>query len=175
MCHKPWIVCLIYKHTHSAHLYRCTLHLINLIKLYVLYILLHPPSYYCHIDTNTLSMYIVRMLVVRYNTQLITRYAHHVCQTCWGGQTSVAGVWSSNIILIYCNVFFLYRKNLFMKEKLNKKEQHKLYTLFTIYRSNIVGKTNQFKHNSLFINLFCLQYYLSQWSWPKIDTLLLRI
>ena len=70
---------------------------------------------------------------------------------------------------------FLYRKNLFMKEKLNKKEQHKLYTLFTIYRSNIVGKTNQFKHNSLFINLFCLQYYLSQWSWPKIDTLLLRI
>ena len=70
---------------------------------------------------------------------------------------------------------FLYRKNLFMKEKLNKKEQHKLYTLFTIYRSNIVGKTNQFKHNSLFINLFCLQYYLSQWSWSKIDTLLLRI
>ena len=62
-----------------------------------------------------------------------------------------------------------------MKEKLNKKEQHKLYTLFTIYRSNTVGKTNQFKHNSLFINLFCLQYYLSQWSWPKIDTLLLRI
>ena len=43
-----------------------------------------------------------------------------------------------------------------MKEKLNKKEQHKLYTLFTIYTSNIVGKTNQFKHNSLFINLFCL-------------------
>ena len=37
-----------------------------------------------------------------------------------------------------------------MKEKLNKK-QHKLCTLFTIYRSNIVGKTNQFKHNSLFI------------------------
>ena len=74
-----------------------------------------------------------------------------------------------------CIGFFLYRKNLFMKEKLNKKEQHKLYTLFTIYRSNIVGKTNQFKHNSLFINLFCLQYYLSQWSWPKIDTLLLRI
>ena len=64
----------------------------------------------------------------------------------------------------------LYRKNLFMKEKLDKKEQHNLYTLFTIYRSNIVGKTNQFKHNSLFINLFCLQYYLSQWSWPKIDT-----
>ena len=62
-----------------------------------------------------------------------------------------------------------------MKEKLNKKEQHKLYTLFTIYRSNNVRKTNQFKHNSLFINLFCLQYYLSQWSWPKIDTLLLRI
>ena len=58
-----------------------------------------------------------------------------------------------------------------MKEKLNKKEQHNLYTLFTIYRSNIVGKTNQFKHNSLFMNLFCLQYYLSQWSWPKIDTL----
>ena len=29
-----------------------------------------------------------------------------------------------------------------MKEKLNKKEQHNLYTLFTIYRSNIVGKTN---------------------------------
>ena len=27
-----------------------------------------------------------------------------------------------------------------MKEKLNKKEQHNLYTLFTIYRSNIVGK-----------------------------------
>ena len=62
-----------------------------------------------------------------------------------------------------------------MKEKLNKKEQHKLYTLFTTYRSNIVGKTNQFKHNSLFIHLFCLQYYLSQWSWPNIDTLLLRI
>ena len=63
--------------------------------------------------------------------------------------------------------FFLYRKNLFMKEKLNKKEQHNLYTLFTIYRSNIVGKTNQFKHNSLFINLFCLQYYLSQWSYGQ--------
>ena len=46
-----------------------------------------------------------------------------------------------------------------MKEKLNKKEQHKLYTLFTIYRSNIVGKTNQFKHNSLFINLLLLYYF----------------
>ena len=55
------------------------------------------------------------------------------------------------------NYLHLYRKNLFMKEKLNKKEQHNLYTLFTIYRSNIVGKTNQFKHNSLFINLFYLQ------------------
>ena len=31
-----------------------------------------------------------------------------------------------------------------MKEKLNKKEPHKLYTLFTLYTSNIVGKTNQF-------------------------------
>ena len=41
-----------------------------------------------------------------------------------------------------------------MKEKLNKKEQYKLYTLYTIYRSNIVGKTNQLKHNSLFIHLF---------------------
>ena len=68
--------------------------------------------------------------------------------------------------------FFLYRKNLLMKEKLSKKEQHKLYTLFTIYTSNIVGTTNQFSHNSLFMNLFCLQYHLSQWSWPKIDTLL---
>ena len=58
------------------------------------------------------------------------------------------------------------------KKNSTKKEQHNLYTLFTIYRSNIVGKTNQFKHISLFINLFCLQYYLSQWSWPKIDTLL---
>ena len=29
-----------------------------------------------------------------------------------------------------------------MKDKLNKKEDHKLYTLFTIYTSNIVGKTN---------------------------------
>ena len=27
-----------------------------------------------------------------------------------------------------------------MIEKLNKKEQHNLYTQFTIYRSNIVGK-----------------------------------
>ena len=61
----------------------------------------------------------------------------------------------------YYKYIFLYRKNLFTKEKLNKKEQHNLYTLFTIYRSNIVGKTNQFKHNSLFINLFCLQYYSS--------------
>ena len=43
--------------------------------------------------------------------------------------------------------FFLYRKNLFMKEKLDKKEQHKLYTLFTIYRSNIAGKTSQFINN----------------------------
>ena len=34
----------------------------------------------------------------------------------------------------------MYWKNLFMKEKLNKKEQHKLYTLFTTYRSNIVEK-----------------------------------
>ena len=31
-------------------------------------------------------------------------------------------------------VYFLYRKNLFTKEKLNKKEQHKLYILLTIYR-----------------------------------------
>ena len=38
-----------------------------------------------------------------------------------------------------------------MEEKLNKKEQYQLYTLFTIYRSDIVGKTNQFKHNSLII------------------------
>ena len=29
-----------------------------------------------------------------------------------------------------------------MKEKLNKKEQHKLSALFTIYTRNIVGKTN---------------------------------
>ena len=34
--------------------------------------------------------------------------------------------------------FFFHRKNLFMKEKLNKKK-HKLYTLFTIYTSDIVG------------------------------------
>ena len=33
---------------------------------------------------------------------------------------------------------FFHRKNLFMKEKLNKKK-HKLYTLFTIYTSDIVG------------------------------------
>ena len=44
-----------------------------------------------------------------------------------------------------------------MKEKLNKKEQHNLYTLFTIYRSNTVGKTNQFKHNSLlsYLLIYC--------------------
>ena len=40
---------------------------------------------------------------------------------------------------MYALYSFLYRKNLFMKKKLHKKEQHKLYTLFTIYRSNIVG------------------------------------
>ena len=57
-----------------------------------------------------------------------------------------------------------------MNEKLYKKEQHKLYTLFTIYASNIAEKTNQFKYNSLFMYLFCLQYQLSLW--PKIDTLL---
>ena len=34
-------------------------------------------------------------------------------------------------------IFFFHRKNLFMKEKLNKKK-HKLYTLFTIYTSDIV-------------------------------------
>ena len=55
-----------------------------------------------------------------------------------------------------------------MNVKLNRKEQHKLYTLFTIFTSNIVGKTNQFNRNSL----FCLQYHLSQWPWLKIDTLL---
>ena len=49
------------------------------------------------------------------------------------------------LTLLWC---FLYRENLFMKEKLNKIEQQKLYILFTIYRSNIVGKTNEFKHNS---------------------------
>ena len=76
---------------------------------------------------------------------------------------------NERIVFVYMFLFFLYRKNLFMKEKLNKKEQLKLYTLSTICRSNIVEKTNQFKHNNLFINLFCLQYYLSQWSWPKID------
>ena len=27
-----------------------------------------------------------------------------------------------------------------MKEKLNKKEQHKLYTLFTIYRNKLLEK-----------------------------------
>ena len=59
-----------------------------------------------------------------------------------------------------------------MKEKLNKKEQHKLYTLFTIYRSNIVGKTNQFKHNSLFINLFCLpvNYYTDKFAPPTVTS-----
>ena len=88
---------------------------------------------------------------------------------------------SDNPLSFTCNLnnsiskLFLHRKNLFMKKKLNKKEQHNLYTLFTIYKNNIVGKTNQFKHNSLFINLFCLQCYLTQWPWPKIDTLLLRI
>ena len=36
--------------------------------------------------------------------------------------------------------YFLNRKNLFMKEKLNKKgKEHKLYTLFTIYTSDIFG------------------------------------
>ena len=73
------------------------------------------------------------------------------------------------------NYVLLYKKILFMEEKHNKKKQHKLYTLFTRYTSNIVGKTNQFKHNILFINLFCFQYHLSQWSWSKMDTLLLRI
>ena len=59
-----------------------------------------------------------------------------------------------------------------MKEKLNKKEQHKLYALFTIYRSNIVGKTNQFKHNSLFINLFCLSvnYYIDKFAPPTVTS-----
>ena len=77
----------------------------------------------------------------------------------WGTPTRLPG----NATPSSPDVSLLYRKNLFMKEKLNKKEQHTLYTLFTIYRSNIVGKTNQFKHNSLFINLFCLQDHLSQW------------
>ena len=62
-------------------------------------------------------------------------------------------------------------KEKFMKEKFNKKVQHQLYTLVTIYTSNEVEKTNQFKHNSLFINIFFLQYHLSQCSWPKINTL----
>ena len=84
---------------------RCTLHLINLITLYVLYILLHPTSYYCHINTNTLSMYIVRMLVVRYNTQHITRYAYHVCQTCRGGQTSVACIYKKTKNITPCKSF----------------------------------------------------------------------
>ena len=52
-----------------------------------------------------------------------------------------------------------------MNTKSTKKEQHKLYTLFATYTS-IVGKTNQLKHNSLFINLFCLQPHLVQWLWP---------
>ena len=59
-----------------------------------------------------------------------------------------------------------------MNTKSTKKEQHKLYTLFATYTSNIVGKTNQLKDNRLFINLFCLQPHLAQWLWPKIDTLL---
>ena len=45
-------------------------------------------------------------------------------------------------------------------------------TLIHNIQRDIVGKANQFKQNSLFINLFCLQYQLSQWAWPKIDTLL---
>ena len=48
-----------------------------------------------------------------------------------------------------------------MKEKLNKKEQHKLYTLFTIYRSNIFGKTNQFKH------AYLLVYSASNITYPR--------
>ena len=35
-----------------------------------------------------------------------------------------------------------------MKEKPNRKEQHKLYTLFTIYKSVIVGETNEIQHSS---------------------------
>ena len=54
---------------------------------------------------------------------------------------------------------FLYRKNLFIKENLNKKE-HKQYTLFTIYTSNIIRKIDQSKHNSLFTNLLFLLYHL---------------
>ena len=42
-----------------------------------------------------------------------------------------------------------------MKENLNINYN----TLFTVYTSNIVRKTNQFKHNNLCINLFCLQYH----------------
>ena len=36
-------------------------------------------------------------------------------------------------------IHFFNRKNVFMKEKLNKKEQYNLYTLFTIFTSDIVG------------------------------------
>ena len=38
-----------------------------------------------------------------------------------------------------------------MKVKLDTKEQHKLCTLFTIYRSNIVEKANQFINFTLSI------------------------
>ena len=65
-----------------------------------------------------------------------------------------------------------YRKNLFMKEKLNKKNNINYIHYLEYTEVILLEKTNQFKHNSLFINLFCLQYYLYQWSWPKIDTLL---
>ena len=48
----------------------------------------------------------------------------------------------------------IFRKNFIHEKKINKKnEQHKLHTLFTIHTSNIVGKTNQVKHNSLLILL----------------------
>ena len=59
-------------------------------------------------------------------------------------QTATDGAWSSTTALLSgrdrprCLCVFFHRKNLFMKEKLNKKK-HKLYTLFTIYTSDIVG------------------------------------
>ena len=65
-----------------------------------------------------------------------------------------------------------------MKEKLNKKEQLKLYTLFSLQYTEVILLEKQINSSTI---AYLLIYsasnitYLSQWSWPKIDTLLLRI
>ena len=94
--------------------------------------------------------------------------------------------YKNHILFTNCNIastyqlkplvlLFLYRENLFMKEKLNKKNNIK--TLFTIHVYTKLIVREQINSSTItYLSIYsCLQNHLAQWSWPKNHALNISI